>query len=618
MKKLLLFLLFFFFFAPKAFADDSFDVSYRVVYKVNQNETTNATLNISLKNRTTDYYASSYKINLSFRDINNISARDAKGPITAEVDRKSDSTEISFEFNDKVVGINNTNNFSVSFDTNDIASRYGRIWEVNVPGVSNQNDFNAFNVRVEVPPDLGSPVFVKPTKNFVKGQNFVEFTKEELGESGVSISYGDYQVYDFNLNYHLYNKNLFPVTNDITIPSDNNYQTVLIDDIVPRPENVVKDKDGNWIASFKLLPSENKDIKVKGQAKILLNPKASPISTEDIELYTRQQKYWETKNQSIINLAKRLKTPEAIFHYVSDNLTYDESRVKDTQVRAGAQRVLANPKSAVCLEFTDLFIALSRAAGIPAREVEGFANTNNSAQRPLSLLKDVLHSWPEYYDFKSKRWIMVDPTWENTTKGIDYFNTFDYDHFAFVIKGVSSDYPVPAGGYKIPGKEDIKDISVTSDQVLRKKEPTLSVVTDFEKRNAAGLPITGSLILENTGGIASPPQTIEITSEKLEPHKSSVYVPSIPPFGKSTSVITFNSTSFLTNEEDELKIRVGRDVITKGIVVAPVFTDYRLILGGIFIVITITILSFIIRRSRRIHVPRPSWGSPLRGKSQES
>ncbi len=63
----------------------------------------------------------------------------------------------------------------------------------------------------------------------------------------------------------------------------------------------------------------------------------------------------------------------------------------------------------------------------------------------MSLVKDVLHAWPEYYDESKKTWIMIDPTWGNTTHGMDYFSSLDFEHITFVIKGLSSTYPVPAG-----------------------------------------------------------------------------------------------------------------------------------------------------------------------------
>ena len=110
------------------------------------------------------------------------------------------------------------------------------------------------------------------------------------------------------------------------------------------------------------------------------------------------------------------------------------------------------------MEFTDLFIALVRAAGIPARELDGYAHTSNTALRPLTLTKDILHAWPEYWDDR-RGWVMVDPTWENTTGGVDYFNKFDLNHFVFAVKGSSSEMPVPAGSYKFSG-EDSDDVRV--------------------------------------------------------------------------------------------------------------------------------------------------------------
>lgn len=191
------------------------------------------------------------------------------------------------------------------------------------------------------------------------------------------------------------------------------------------------------------------DVKVAGKAKISLHPKKQKLSQREKEQYLKDNAFWQTSNKEIKKLALELKTPYEIYKYVVNNLKYDFQRVALGKPRMGALDVLKNPSSAVCLEFTDLFIAIARAAGIPAREINGFAYTRNSKERPLSLVKDVLHAWPEYYDQEIETWVMVDPTWENTTGGVDYFYTLDFDHFAFVIKGVNSTYPIPAGAYKI-------------------------------------------------------------------------------------------------------------------------------------------------------------------------
>ena len=202
----------------------------------------------------------------------------------------------------------------------------------------------------------------------------------------------------------------------------------------PAPENVTKDKDGNWLATYLLRPRSSTRVEVRGKAAVSLFPKPEALSDESRAEYLKEKPYWQVSDSRIQKLAKDLKTPKAIYDYVVKSLTYDFERVKKQQARLGAVATLQNPTSAVCLEFTDLFIAITRAAGIPAREVEGFAFTDNQKQRPLSLVQDILHAWPEYYDDTRQMWIMVDPTWGNSTGGVDYFDVLDFDHFAFVRK----------------------------------------------------------------------------------------------------------------------------------------------------------------------------------------
>ena len=117
------------------------------------------------------------------------------------------------------------------------------------------------------------------------------------------------------------------------------------------------------------------------------------------------------------------------------NLTYDYAKAEKGNDWKGSVYALKNPGSAICTEFTDLFIALSRAAGIPARELEGFAWTENPKLRPLSLSGDVLHAWPEYWDKDKNLWIQIDPTWGNTTGSIDYFTKLDFNHIVLLFMG---------------------------------------------------------------------------------------------------------------------------------------------------------------------------------------
>ena len=117
----------------------------------------------------------------------------------------------------------------------------------------------------------------------------------------------------------------------------------------------------------------------------------------------------------------------------------------------------------LCTEFTDSFVSLARVLQIPSREINGYGYTKNSTLQPQNTTTDILHSWPEFYDTSKKQWISIDPTWGNTTGGIDYFNKLDFSHIAFVRHGAEDSYPLPAGSYKSVPSEKYIQVEVASD-----------------------------------------------------------------------------------------------------------------------------------------------------------
>jgi transglutaminase-like putative cysteine protease len=592
----------FFLSAVKTFAASNFTTDYHVTYTISEDGKTHAVLNGTLTNTTTQYYASSYKMQLGFDDISNVKASDAGGSITPSVGKNADGYVIGLTFNKKSVGMGSKLPFTISFDTPTIAREFGKIWEINIPGIANTSDFSSFTVTVVPPASFGTPSYIKPAQT---GKSLT-FTKEQLGKSGISIAFGDEQLYSFSLLYHLHNENVYPIRTEIALPPTTNYQEIFINDISPKPINVTKDADGNWLAQYRLLPAQKLDVSVSGVSQMSLRPKEEVLSELDFAKYTKEQPNWQTKDPAIKALAKELKTPEAIYNYVVKTLNYDFSRVSDDKGRLGAAQALKNPTSAVCREFTDLFIAIARAAGIPAREVDGFAYTENAKQRPLSLVKDILHAWPQYYDTTKKTWIMVDPTWGSTTGGIDYFHTLDLDHFAFVIKGMDSDYPIPAGGYKLFESKNGKDININFADSLPLTQMDAAVSTNFPKVSIAGLPIQGKLTLKNMGTQELTPQVLSITSQYLKPENQMLNSQGIPPFGYQTWDLSFRSTSFLTNSDTSFTIRFANDSslsgkqLEKKLKIAPFFlTPWGiggLILGILIIIICITAVK--VRRLR--------------------
>lgn len=591
------FLFFSSFFSPIS-AAENFSTNYTVTYKVQENGITHTTMKISLVNKTTQYYAASYKIHVGFEKLSNVKAIDDGGAITPVVTEEDGSTSIALTFNKNIVGLNKSLNFTLSFDSPEIAGHIGNIWEINIPGIGNQEDFSIFNVTIETPSSFGRPTYIKPQQK----DNSLTFTKEQLGKSGISLAFGSEQYYSFHLLYHLLNTQIVPVKTEIALPPDTNYQSVFIDSISPKPQNVRIDKDGNYLAEFNLLASEKKDISVNGEAILELRPRETILSRDETAEYTKQKAYWQVGNTEIKKLAHDLKTPEKIYRYVVDTLSYDFERVTMNRPRLGAVGVLKTPSSAVCLEFTDLFITIARAAGIPAREINGFAFTENEKQRPLSLIKDILHAWPEYYDGEKKEWIMVDPTWENTTHGIDYFNTFDFDHLAFAIKGTDSTYPVPAGGYKYQEDEIRRDVFVSFANKKPEVISSFDIKPLFDNVYSSNTPIVGEARITNTGNTIVKNQRLQIISKELLPHEQELVLPGIPPFGSANAKVPFQKTPFLTNKAYTFTIQVQSQQGSAQIFIKPFFLAHLREIGGIsLVVLMLGLLTFTIK----------TWGLPL-------
>lgn len=576
-----------FVFPKTALASSNFTTDYHVTYNVDENGIAHAVVNGTLTNTTSQYYATSYKIQFGFDTISNVQAQDAKGPITPEVTKNSDGYVISLNFNDQAVGLGNKQQFTITFDTPTLAHHYGKIWEIDIPGISNPEDFSTFVVALQTPPSFGQPAYIKPNHL----NNNLIFDKQTLGKSGISLAFGNTQIYNFHLIYHLRNANLYPITTQIALPPSTNYQDVSIATVNPLPSNVVEDKDGNWLAQYHLNSAQGLDVTVDGNAIIHLTPKQEIVSSTDLNEYIKSQKYWEINNNAIHELASQLRTPQAIYAYVINKLHYDFSRVTSDKPRLGAVGALQNSNSAVCREFTDLFIALSRSANIPAREVDGFAATDNPKQRPISLEKDVLHVWPEYYDSQKKTWVMVDPTWGSTTGGVDYLNTLDFDHFAFAIKGESSEMPISAGGYKFANEPITKDVQVGFTTIIPDEKPTFSLETMMPAVVSSGFSIQGYVMLKNTGSIYLPSQAISISSTTFTPQNQIVQSAGVPPFGTLQVPFSFQPTNALTNLDGNYTIRVAGISATRHIQSKLFFlTPAGIIAIGIIIVVGLIFL----------------------------
>lgn len=437
------FVFLFLFFPIPSFASD-FSFEYEVKYAVAPNGQTKVTQNTTLTNLTSDVYARDYTLTLVSDKITHINAYDTQGAIEPIIKQLNGITTIRVPFNVTAAGEGKQLSFTLEYESGDIAHRTGRIWEILIPGLENTKDVDEYVISLLVPSSFGPAAYSTPPS-----QKANQWLLSEHKGKGISIAFGDAQRFDFNLKYTLINATQKANMQEITLPPDTAFQKIILRRLSPLPTQVNIDTDGNWLAQYEVKAQQQLDISADGTALIYATPIASPSSLTDAQrsLYTKPLQYWE-QSEYVKQLAKKYTTPESIYNYIVDTLSYNYARVVPGISRLGASQVLARPDQAVCMEFSDAFVAIARAAGIPARVNHGFAYTTNSRLQPLSLISDVLHAWPEYFDEKRGVWVPIDPTWADTTRGVDYFNKLDFNHLSFAVLGERSDYPYPAGTFK--------------------------------------------------------------------------------------------------------------------------------------------------------------------------
>jgi hypothetical protein len=590
---LLLCTLYFVLFPAKTFAQNEFSVDSSVTYAVSDSGKTTVTHEITLENNFSTLYATTYTLSLENIQANNIKAYSAnKQLLTTDTEKVGNKIDIKVAFPDAVVGQGAKRHFFISYENSTFALRTGEVWEISIPRLGDQNTFRNYKIFLKVPDSFGLEAYISPKPSSfsdIDGFKNYSFTKDDILQAGITAGFGQFQVFSFNLTYHLENPSDFCTGNvcSIALPPDTAFQKVYLQKVDPKPTGVTVSRDGNWIATYNLSPKQRVDVKVSGSVQIFAGYRPFPKTTDQIlNDNLKGADYWQITDPRIKTLARELKTPKAIYDYVSTNLKYDFNRVQPNIQRMGAVNALQNPTHATCMEFTDLFIALARAAGIPAREINGFAYTENPQLQPLSLVADVLHAWPEYYDKDKGSWIPVDPTWASTSGGIDYFNKLDLRHFTFVVHGESAVIPYPPGSYKLASNPQ-KDVFVSFGK-LPENRTTTSVITITPLRLLPFLDSIYNIKVTNPGPAALYSTYPVVYFDGRE--KSRDFIDILPPYAIYNTQINVPFSLFGKSTPSVIEVKIGSAKAAVTTNKTQIITNSLLVASVVLILIILAVL----------------------------
>jgi hypothetical protein len=443
----------FFSLASPIFAQSEFNITQKINYQITPSGQALTTHYIELTNNYSEIYAKDYLVKLQHPHLSQIVGHDQTGDIIQKIDRNKEETIIYLHFAQPTIGKGQTHQFQLSYQLDQVLTTKGQTTEISLPAFKS-SQINT-SLTLIVPANLGNLAYSSlPLQNQTTSvnQNHYTFKPQTVSTPSLLFAFGDSQIYDFSLSYYLKNSDSTEKFIDITIPPDSLNQQVIYHDFNPHPQNITIDPDGNWLARYPVSPQSHQEVEIKGQIKIIPQLEGSPAhpSPSYLETLTQETDLWPSRDSTIKEIASRLSSPQDIYNYVVNTLSYNYQLLDGNHQRLGALQALLDPNNSLCTEFTDLFVTLARAKGIPAREIEGFAYTNNSKIKPVNSKSDILHAWPQYWDKNRQNWIAIDPTWGKTTNGLDYFHDLDLNHIALVIHGTNPTLPLPPGSYRHP------------------------------------------------------------------------------------------------------------------------------------------------------------------------
>jgi len=527
-----------------------------------------------------------------------------------KVDEEGESNRITVNF-PQPDGENETQNFTwfLTFDTPDIASKAGNIWEVNTPGIAGNE-----NVAIEIsaPSSFGIINYSSSEPSeLIEGKERIdlEFTDDLSRESGVMILFGEYDYYSFQYKYELDNTDTIRLRATVTLPPDYKNQRIYFTEIDPLPERTFKDQDGNYIAEYLIDPGEAYDVLVKGFSVVQAMNTSTDIEQDvDLVYYLQADTFWQVDNAEIKSLAGELvagkendkEKGKAIYDYVSSELSYSQAALSDPfRGRLGAEQVLLAKDNAICQEYADLFVTLARVAGIPARLVAGYTSSDTGYELP----ENTLHAWAEFHT-EDEGWISVDPTWESTSGGFNFFDNLGTNHLALAIRGVSSVEPFLVLSF-VPG-DDVSDNLII--QQVEPFEPTPGGITftpNIGEKVDSGFTNSGTIAITNNSQVVLTDINLEVSNGdyllELSELESNV---AIFPGDTYELQVIYASNDYLKQGKELLEVKMsgllGTEPVTDAFNLEIEFAIHQYVIyggigGGVILFIMLAVMIFRVR-----------------------
>jgi transglutaminase-like putative cysteine protease len=379
------------------------------------------------------------------------------------------------------VTYSNSQTLKITYNSYSLSAKNGALYDVYIPSFDKDFPFNddttrrTFNTRTVIPKRFGELNLVVPPKDPQDGGDFWElnFTQQELTGNLSWIQIGTTQYYQFELiqpysassNIPLF-YNTYQMLLPHSIDTATFTQSIIFTEISPTPDSVYRDSNGNLVGNFIVPANQNGSIVIKGiatskrnlQVDIKNSGNLADIDDTILEANTSPAEFWETEAAQIQEIAAQLKGDKTsvydilatTYQFVVDQINYDDVKRFGLNVRQGALNTLLQG-SGVCMEYSDLFITLMRAQGVPARAAFGYGFDSRTSNG-----EDNAHQWAEVYIPNLNAWVSVDTTWGESGPAVI---GGDLNHFYKFVASEDPNTPSPVEVSFVGGLENLNDES---------------------------------------------------------------------------------------------------------------------------------------------------------------
>lgn len=404
--------------------------------------------NVTLVNTSSSTRITSVTWTIPSTDLSQVQVWDDVGPLTHTTTPLDSSTRLKINFRGLGIRPNSKLTFYVSYTAGGMVSGSGVEYKTGLGGIT-AGDFRYDNYIVRIQGPAEAYLFLSdPQSELVENDPPTLRYSTSIGAhenfEGIRVKFYKYPAYyKLTLEERITNYATSPTTDlrldTMLFNEETSWQFSALASSNYQIKTMYVDSEKNWHGVFEISeipPGEKKVIRLELLYEVgIYDPN---ITSQDVGLisevpsplenYLQADEKWESDNSTIQQRAMEIVAGQSNVYLAAKQISESVVTSLEYQVQTARHGALWAFQNGVgdCSEYTDLSIALARAAGIPARAMYGWGYSEDNM---------VGHAWPEFY-FPNVGWQPADPTWAETWG--DYFCRVDPIHLTRNVRGLSS------------------------------------------------------------------------------------------------------------------------------------------------------------------------------------